>query len=74
MKKSMLVGTIAMVSLFSACRDNSSQQPHDQMHDQMNEGHEHATVYQCPMKDEGDKTYDQPGNCPKCGMELKKVE
>ncbi len=33
-----------------------------------------ATAYQCPMKCEGDKTYDKPGKCPKCGMELKKVE
>ncbi|MBI1827261.1 MAG: hypothetical protein HY287_03665 [Planctomycetes bacterium] len=30
-----------------------------------------ATVYQCPMKCEGEKTYDKPGKCPKCGMELK---
>lgn len=30
-----------------------------------------AAVYQCPMKCEGEKTYDKPGKCPKCGMELK---
>lgn len=30
--------------------------------------------YQCPMKCEGDKTYDKPGKCPKCGMDLKKVD
>ena len=28
------------------------------------------TVYQCPMKCEGDKTYDTPGNCPVCNMIL----
>ena len=33
-----------------------------------------ASAYQCPMHCEGDKTYDKPGKCPKCGMELKKVE
>ena len=27
-------------------------------------------VYQCPMKCEGDKTYDAPGNCPVCNMHL----
>lgn len=27
-------------------------------------------VYYCPMHCEGDKTYDQPGNCPVCGMDL----
>lgn len=39
--------------------------------------HEHEsraqaeTVYQCPMKCEGDKTYNAPGRCPVCGMYLK---
>src|SRR5690606_12557438 len=27
-------------------------------------------VFYCPMHCEGDKTYDQPGNCPVCGMDL----
>lgn len=30
-----------------------------------------AATYQCPMKCEGEKTYDKPGKCPKCGMDLK---
>ncbi len=29
-----------------------------------------TTLYYCPMRCEGDKTYDEPGDCPKCGMEL----
>ncbi|NDP22842.1 MAG: hypothetical protein GZ091_17450 [Paludibacter sp.] len=28
------------------------------------------TLYACPMKCEGDKTYDSPGNCPVCNMKL----
>jgi heavy metal translocating P-type ATPase len=28
------------------------------------------TKYFCPMKCEGDKTYDQPGDCPVCNMHL----
>ena len=28
--------------------------------------------YYCPMRCEGDKMYDEPGNCPVCGMHLKK--
>ena len=28
------------------------------------------TKYTCPMKCEGAKLYDQPGSCPKCGMDL----
>ncbi|HQW13026.1 MAG TPA: heavy metal-binding domain-containing protein [Saprospiraceae bacterium] len=33
-----------------------------------------ATVtYACPMKCEGDKTYNEPGTCAKCGMALEKL-
>ena len=30
-------------------------------------------VYQCPMKCEDEKTYNKPGNCPECKMELEKL-
>jgi len=30
--------------------------------------------YQCPMKCEGDKTHDAPGNCPICNMHLAPVK
>ena len=33
-----------------------------------------AMVYKCPMKCEGDKTYNKAGKCPVCGMSLKKME
>ncbi len=29
-----------------------------------------GTTYYCPMHCEGDKTYDKPGDCPVCGMDL----
>jgi Cu(I)/Ag(I) efflux system membrane fusion protein len=32
-----------------------------------------APRYQCPMKCEGEKTYDQPGRCPVCNMRLKEL-
>ena len=31
------------------------------------------TVYQCPMKCEGDKTYNAPGKCPVCHMNLRAI-
>ncbi len=45
-------------------------------------GHQHASKadngskgkYYCPMRCEGDKTYDKPGDCPVCGMHLQKEE
>jgi membrane fusion protein, copper/silver efflux system len=33
-----------------------------------------ATKYFCPMKCEGEKTYDEAGRCPVCKMKLKEVE
>jgi protein SCO1/2 len=30
-------------------------------------------TYQCPMKCEGEKTYESPGQCPVCKMALEKV-
>jgi hypothetical protein len=31
-------------------------------------------VYSCPMKCEGEKTYSQAGDCPKCGMHLTRLK
>lgn len=30
--------------------------------------------YQCPMRCEGKKVYDKPGNCPVCKMKLVPVK
>lgn len=35
----------------------------------LNSGNSKGTYY-CPMHCEGDKTYDMPGSCPICGMDL----
>ena len=35
---------------------------------------EKAKKYYCPMRCEGDKMYDEPGDCPVCGMHLLKEE
>ena len=32
-----------------------------------------AHNYQCPMLCEGDKTYDKPGICPECKMDLEEI-
>ncbi len=33
----------------------------------------HTDAYACPMKCEGEKKYEKEGNCPKCKMDLKKM-
>ena len=51
-------------------------------HHHHHEHHQHKNTtassgkgkYYCPMRCEGDKTYDEPGDCPVCGMHLNKEE
>lgn len=45
------------ISSFLACQPNTHSEDH----------------YKCPMECEGDKTYDSPGTCPVCKMDLVKV-
>lgn len=56
--------------------NNNSQYHHtEQHHEHVHETHAHKNgKYYCPMHCEGDKTYDKPGDCPVCGMHLKKEE
>jgi len=46
---------------------------HHHQHDEMVRSSKEGKYY-CPMRCEGDKTYDEPGDCPVCGMHLKKEE
>lgn len=58
--------------------EKSSHQEHQHVHHE-SQKHEHPKTsgkgkYYCPMGCEGDKTYDEPGDCPVCGMHLKKEQ
>ena len=47
-----------------SCCGGSSHSHHE-------DGNPHSkTLYQCSMKCEGNKTYNTPGNCPVCNMQL----
>ncbi len=43
-------------------------------HGNQGDGNKSGSKYQCPMKCEGDKTYDSPLNCPVCNMKLVEVD
>ena len=57
---------------------HEKHQPHD--HEEHQQNHETVSQtqdgakYYCSMRCEGDKVYDQSGDCPVCGMHLKKEE
>lgn len=39
-----------------------------------NSKNKETVKYQCPMKCEGEKTYDKAGSCPVCEMDLEVLE
>ena len=49
-------------------KEGSHLRHHEKQHN--GQPKEHGKYY-CPMRCEGDKTYDEPGDCPVCGMHLK---
>ncbi len=71
---------LAIVILFLACGSKSGTQQTDQstteqtVADTTGASKSMTARYLCPMKCELEKTYDKPGKCPKCGMDLKKLE
>jgi Cu2+-exporting ATPase len=74
MKKAILSISILLFLLaggmtLSSCNGNSSKSNKTKTEVSKKE----TAEYQCPMKCEGDKTYDKPGKCPVCGMNLKEV-
>jgi predicted small lipoprotein YifL len=76
---SFFFALIVLVVITSCGNKNSSQQTEPTSTEQTavdttESSQSVAAVYQCPMKCEGEKTYDKPGKCPKCNMDLKEKE
>ncbi|RXJ50075.1 SCO family protein [Gelidibacter gilvus] len=62
MKKTLFILCSILFIGFTACKNDSSKSS------------EEAIAYYCPMECEGAKTYDEPGSCPVCKMDLIPVE
>ncbi len=60
--------------------EENSPHHHTGVREENHQGHIHSHQeqtqgkYYCPMRCESDKTYDEPGDCPVCGMHLNKEE
>jgi len=52
-----------IVLTLASCNSNKSKNAQDEL-----------AVYECPMHCEGEKTYNEPGSCPICKMDLIQVE
>jgi len=68
MKKLLLPAIVAM-ALLSSCGNSGETPKKDSVTNATA-----AVKYQCPMKCEGEKTYDKPGKCPVCQMDMKEVK
>lgn len=75
----VLLFTVGSITFIGCGNEENHESEHmeqmdgDEHHEDMEMSDEH-TMYQCPMKCEADKMYEEAGSCPKCGMDLKEVE
>lgn len=81
MKKTLF--TIATVAfLLTSCQQVSPKEERTEIHNHDHNGMEEddtkvapaEEVYICPMKCEGEKTYEEMGKCPVCAMGLEEVK
>lgn len=70
MKKQITTVALILTSIMfmASCGNNNSENKTEKTEQTEN------AMYQCPMKCEGEKMYDKPGQCPVCNMDLEKVE
>lgn len=70
MKNTVLLLTLffGLSLLTFSCKDKEKQVSETEMHEA------HHDKYKCPMDCEDGKTYDEPGKCPVCKMDLQKVK
>jgi len=70
---------MAALFFFAACGGNTNNAEQDAQQEATEnldgaDAQEVSEVYACPMECEGEKTYDEEGKCPVCGMDLKVKE
>nr|WP_315244199.1 heavy metal translocating P-type ATPase [uncultured Flavobacterium sp.] len=55
-----------------SCCSGNKKENQDHHKTETKKVHQHSAngIYYCPMHCEGDKTYNKPGDCPICGMDL----
>lgn len=79
-KKYNSPGRCPVCNMFLVPVDKQGLKSHGHHHKHENRQHKEMPVsnsggaYYCPMRCEGDKTYEKPGDCPVCGMHLNKDE
>ncbi len=73
--KKLILSSVIAISFLASCGGNEDKSKTDSATTTTTEGSQVASVkYQCPMKCEGEKTYDTAGKCPKCQMDMKEMK
>ncbi|HLO55135.1 MAG TPA: heavy metal-binding domain-containing protein [Saprospiraceae bacterium] len=70
----LMLGILVVLASCGSKNNNQQTEPSTNEHmamDTTGVSQPVAAHYQCPMKCEGEKTYDKPGPCPVCKMDLK---
>ena len=72
--KTSINATRVPVLHFAAGEGSGHGHDHQNHTEHDGSGTSSGSKYYCPMKCEGEKVYDQPGNCPVCHMKLVPVK
>jgi hypothetical protein len=72
MKKIIIQLCLPIVLMATACNNSGSTEKKADSQIQPAGDSTKNAVYQCPMDCEKGKTYEQPGKCPVCEMDLEK--
>jgi hypothetical protein len=74
--KKLILSSIVAIALLASCGDGAKSKSDSVQATAPANGNSNiaAVKYQCPMKCEGEKTYDAAGKCPMCQMDMKEVK
>lgn len=75
MKKVIIMTAFAITALGTvSCGEKMNKSTTEQSEEETAKGESQQIAYQCPMDCEDGKTYDKPGICPVCEMDLVEVK
>ena len=67
--RKILILIIFATTIFISCNNSKKT---ENAENAKSDSTQTEAIYQCPMDCENGKTYDKPGKCPVCDMELEK--
>ena len=72
--KTVIISTVFSTALLFVSCGSKAEKAEEKSETADSKNQNKTTAYVCPMKCEGEKTYDKAGACPTCGMDLEEVK